>query len=488
MQLALNIFGRLISSEENSSKFKLNNYDPNDGLKIIGTGPKSNPHINMFDGVWGPNTNNALTIAQKYIGSLGQSLKLGVKWNVGTKSHQNDTESEAKTNTSILRKIINYVSGNRNKNVTGDDSFDSTNFDQLPKSINWNLEVGPAEASFQKGEINVSKGDMSSLQKLYNFLTSNGLKEKKTTGSTATNIGTEGWLHEDWIQVLQWFVRRAVLKYNAVKDSGQEAASTAKDYWQSASNLWETYRKMIATYIKSGLIKSDQVINPNLIAEFSRSSSGQNESNKNNSGVKEHNTVEEQAAYMPEDQKNQSGGVGRDGARFKKPGEPQITLPFADTINLRDQELWSDFDGSELSSPILRLADFQKVPATRMAQILFATINNPQKAQRVAIENLGYNPAQYDENSGEWLIKAKQGNRVVLVPASRFLSPKEIQAAMQKYMTAAPARKYQKFLADLSAKIGEVLREWSYDAPEDMIIHVQDYYKYWQLLLNKLEI
>ena len=67
----------------------------------------------------------------------------------------------------------------------------------------------------------------------------------------------------------------------------------------------------------------------------------------------------------------------------------------------------------------------------------------------------------------------------------QFLNQSDISNLAQQYIISAPTTQYQKFLGDLSAKIGSVLQEWSEDAPENLIIGIQDYYKYWQQAIAK---
>jgi hypothetical protein len=173
------------------------------------------------------------------------------------------------------------------------------------------------------------------------------------------------------------------------------------------------------------------------------------------------------------------GEIGSDGERIKSPQERGNALPFADTINFRDEELFSDFDAG--GNTLIQLADMQKVPGPRMAQMLFAGSATPKMAQKAAIKLLGQNPTTWSEELNTWLVQS--GKR--LVSATEFLSPQDITNVTQQIMQNAPINKYRTFLNNLSVKIKEVMQDWSQDAPEALIVRLSSYYKYWQQAIAK---
>lgn len=475
MQLALNIFGQLISNPDNKSKFPKANFDPNDGLRIIGTGPKANPHLNMFDGHWGPNTDAALNLANKYLSSIGKSLLTGVKWNQSTRSHSSGTEEAAKINSALLSKIISYIKGEKSNESAK--YLDSTILDSLPEMIEWNSDPGQASLSNEQQTVKLTKGNLSSLKALYDFLTKNHLREAEVSGASETEIGTEGFTPKSWNVVFQWFQRRAVLKYNSAKALGEDAINQAREYFNSIKRLSNIYDKMLSTYSK--YIKEDTVVNPGLIDEFSRKiQSGEISSEKGNL---ENPQIGTWLATKKKIKNKESNELDLNGERIKSPKEPSNTLPFADTINFRDEELFSDFDTKNINSPVIRLGDMQKIPGSRMAQQLFAGSVSEKIAQKAAIQLLGQNPTKWNNNENVWYVQ----NQKTIVPATDLLSEKDIAQMTQKIIQNAPITKYRTFLNNLSTKIHDVMQEWSEGAPENLIVRLSDYYKYWQQAIQK---
>jgi hypothetical protein len=471
MQLALNVFGQMISNPDAKVKFPKAKFDSNDGLKIIGTGPKANPHINMFDGHWGPNTDAALVLANKYLQSIGSSVSTGVKWNQGSRSHLAGTEEAAKANAIALSQAVSYVKGEKSSNKSG--LPDSTIFDSLPESINWSADPGEASLTGEQQTVKLIKANLASLRSFYDFLTKNRLREAETSGASETEIGTEGFTPKSWNVIFQWFQRRAVLKYQSAKAVGEAAANQAKEYFNSIKRLSGIYDKMLSVYSK--YIKEDTVINPGLIDEFSRKVQSGEISEKSG----DPNETQVSMWLKPKKKNNKPGEIGSDGERIKSPQERGNTLPFADTINFRDEELFSDFDAG--GNTIVQLADMQKVPGPRMAQMLFAGSVAPKMAQKAAIKLLGQNPTTWSEELNTWLVQS--GKRIV--SATELLSPQDITNVTQQIMQNAPINKYRTFLNNLSVKIKEVMQDWSQDAPEALIVRLSGYYKYWQQAIAK---
>jgi len=471
MQLALNVFGQIISNPDTKVKFPKANFDPNDGLRIIGTGPKANPHINMFDGHWGPNTDAALVLANKYLQSIGTSVSTGVKWNQGSRSHSEGTGEAAKANSIALSKAISYVKGEKSSDKSG--YADSTVFDSLPETINWSADPGEASLTGEQQTVKLIKANLASLRSFYDFLTKNRLREAETSGASETEIGTEGFTPKSWNVVFQWFQRRAVLKYQSAKAIGEAAANQAKEYFNSIKRLSNIYDKMLSVYSK--YIKEDTVINPGLIDEFSRKVQSGEISTKSG----DPNEAQIGMWLKSKKKTGKPGEIGSDGERIKSPEERGNTLPFADTINFRDEELFSDFDAG--GNTLVQLADMQKVPGPRMAQMLFAGSVAPKMAQKAAIKLLGQNPTTWSEESNTWLVQSGKS----AVPATSLLSSGDITNVTQQIMQNAPVNKYRTFLNNLSVKIKDVMQEWSQDAPEALIVKLSSYYKYWQQAIAK---
>lgn len=479
MQLALNNLGRLISIESNKSKFQnLKDYNASDGLKIIGTGPRSNPHLNMFDGKWGANTDAALALAQKYANALGITLTTGVKWNAQSKSHADNTATAASENANSLNRINAFLSGQESKSPIKT----SYVYDNLPSTINWNLDSGPAQASFDGGKIKVTSQDMYSLQSLYNFVTRNNLRAAERSGASEKDIGTVGWMPSTWNNVLQWFIRRAVIIYNAMSKSGEQAANVAKEYFNSAKQLLADYTAIINQLSNKGEIKPNSVIRPDIISLFSK----KDEEDGAGSGyqMKKRKLTPEEILRQKLYGDYGSGGQGGQGKPYGLQSRPE-EYPIGDTIDLKSS-YWADENINEftkqMSSNLLSLEEFLRVPGARMAQNLFSRFANQKEAQRKAIRHLGKNPVKWNKDDEIWMVYDGE----VLVPATKFYRMSEIDQSVKDIMENAPSNAYSKFLKYLSAKLNEVSAAWEEEIDnKDLIIKKNKYRDEWQRGISK---
>ena len=429
MQLALNNFGRMISVDSTADKFpNYKDFKTQDGLSILSTGPKSNPSLNTFDGKWSTNTNNALSIADKYVESLGLNLILGIRWDPKAKIHAGDTQIAANKNTEVLNRVNSYLAGTSPRPS-------SNIFDELPNTINWDIQEGPAEASLGKSwwggkqqGIPVTRKDLSTLQSLYDFLIANNLRTPESSGQSETEIGMEGFAPSTWNETLQWFIRRAVLKYNS---GSAENKNSAREYYAMVKKLFDQYKKIITYYGKK--LSPGQVINPALIYQVSR--------NYGYSGSMQSGQFGNQFGQDPLsgfDFSRPSSGFGKQKGMkgmkgmnemegFKSSlfgeGEESEGVPFDNTIDFRHSS-WSDFDASQLATPRLHLRDFFRINGKRMADTLFAG-------------------AQYPETS---------------------------------------LNLYRKFLNNLQTKLHQVINQWvsETDAPGELIDNLQKFYNEWQ--------
>lgn len=423
MQLALNNFGRMISVDSTADKFpNYKDFKTQDGLSILSTGPKSNPSLNTFDGKWSTNTNNALSIADKYVESLGLNLILGIRWDPKAKTHAGDTQTAANKNTEVLNRINSYLAGTSPRPS-------SNIFDELPNTINWDIQEGPAEASLGKSwwggkqqGIPVTRKDLSTLQSLYDFLIANNLRTPESSGQSETEIGMEGFAPSTWNETLQWFIRRAVLKYNS---GSAENKNSAREYYAMVKKLFDQYKKIITYYGKK--LSPGQVINPALIYQVSR--------NYGYSGSMQSGQFGNQFGQDPLsgfDFSRPSSGFGKqkgmkgmEGFKSSLFGEDEESegVPFDNTIDFRHSS-WSDFDASQLATPRLHLRDFFRINGKRMADTLFAG-------------------AQYPETS---------------------------------------LNLYRKFLNNLQTKLHQVINQWvsETDAPGELIDNLQKFYNEWQ--------
>lgn len=470
MQLALNNFGRLISAEGTKAKFpKMNDYDAADGLRIIGTGPKSNPHLNMFDGKWGPNTDAALVLAKKYLSSLGLDLTTGVKWNPAARSHGQGTADAANNNASALNKVNSYIGGQAG---LGPDLV----LDTLPKSINWS----PEGATVSGNDVKVMKGDLGSLAALYSFLTKNGLRPAETTGLTIESSSSEGFSYKTWNEVLFWFPTRARHLFEMAKASNDaDAMNKAREYYSAAKKLWDDASRFFNFISKTNPnINMDEVVDWAVLNRFSKPTVAVGGGSKAQSG--------EGSAYSAKNKKLPSldgesakGGPGLDGSknpRFQGAGDDDLAIPFSDYIDFRHSR-WGSFDASALNAPYVKVKDMLRIPGKRMAQALFAGSKSSQEDLEMSVaKKLGKEPVGYDPELGALVQKGGQ-----LVPV--FNSKQRSQIAL----SAAPLNQYQRFLNDLSEQLHSIMKEWVEDtgASVDEIDNLQQYYNQWQRAIGK---
>lgn len=473
MQLALNNFGRLISSEATKAKFpKLTNYDTTDGLKIIGTGPKSNPHLNMFDGKWGPNTDTALTLAEKYLSSLGLDLATGVKWNSSTRAHAEGTADAANNNAVILNRANAYLGGQ-----TGLPT-DAT-LDTLPQNINWS----PEGAAASSGEIKLLKSDLGSLAALYNFLTKNGLRTPETTGLTIESGSTEGFSYKTWNEILTWFPTRARHLFETAK-AANDGPSLAKsrEYYNASKKLWDEASRFFNFVSKTNPnLNLDEVADWSLLNRFSKPTaavSGASAGRQGPSG--------EGSAYSLKNKKVPAleGELGKpagnlDGSKTPRfPGVMQddLAAPFSDYIDFRHTR-WSDFDASALNAPYVKLRDMLRVPGKRMAQAMFAGNRVSQEDLEMSLaKKLGKSPVGYDPELG---VMTQKGGQLTPI----FNQKQRSQIAL----SAAPLNQYQRFLNDLGSQLHSIMKDWvsDTDASVDEIDNLQQFYNQWQRAIGK---
>lgn len=495
MQLALNTFGAKIANGENKSKFpRVSDYATADGLKIIGTGPKSNPHINMFDGKWGPNTNNALSTAQKYLSSLGLNLTLGARWDQGPRTHAPDTVKVAEANASVLGRANSYIDGKSLSEMAGNDQIldylgtplDFAQFDML--QFHW----GPNQT------IPLSKADLASFTSLYAFLTKHNLKQPEESSITIESESIEGFSFKTWSQILFWFKKRARFLFEASKAADEikpgtqkSSLNTARAYYQAISRLDDAFHKLIGFLEgKHSQHTPDSIVDWSLLNKFippTGSSGGKlsdltrgDDYGPEGSGYsgrkKKHRGVFDSGAEEDKD---------LEGQRYKRPKNRQISddvLPITEDYIDFNHPSWDGFDTSQLNDTTLYLDDLQ-LPGRQVAKDLFGGKVDMRDAEMRAVQSLGKNPAGYNERDG---VLVNTGN--ALVPATRFLDSQEIRQRTNQILQQAPVNRYKKFLLNLSASIHDVLQSWNgrhRDKPQELKRNLQLYRNEWQRLISK---
>lgn len=501
MQLALNYFGAKIANPENKSKFpSMSDYSTADGLKIIGTGPKSNPQLNMFDGKWGTNTNNALATAQKYLSGLKLNLTLGVRWDQGARTHAPDTVKAAEANAAALGKASSYLEG---KSLSG--AADDQLLDILGKPLDFS-QTDMVQVNWHNAQnIKLFKTDLASFQSVFNFLVKNNLKQPESTSITIESESIEGFSFKTWNQVLTWFMNRARFLFEASKAAAEiepgtqkSSLNTARAYYQAAARLREAFYKLVNLLEGQAGTKGkhtpDSIVDWTLLNKFipptgAASGGGRLSDMTRGDGS---DLGPEGSGYSGKKKKRnifdpdstEDGGSDLEGHRSKKaPDFNQVSdnePPIGDYINFNHPR-WSEFDASQLSAPAVYLEDLH-LPGKQMAKNLFGGKIDLRDASMKAVESLGKNPAGYNERDG---VLVNTGN--ALVPATRFLSPEEIRQRTNQILQQAPVNRYKKFLLNLSASLHDVLRSWidEHRIAPDESRNLQKWQNEWQRLIQK---
>lgn len=497
MQLALNTFGAKIANGENKSKFpKVTDYSTADGLKIIGTGPKSNPQLNMFDGKWGTNTNNALTTAQKYLQGLGLTLTLGVQWDPASRTHAADTVKKAEANTAILGKANSYLEGGKALTSTSD----AQTLDILGQPLAFE-EVQPNWGNIQN--IKIFKSDLASFASLYDFLVKNNLRQPEYGSITIESESSEGFSFQSWNKILNWFPERAKFLFEASKAAAEADPGTQKStlagarvYYQAATRLQQAFQKMVNLLESQagtkGKYKPSSVVDWSLLNKFIPPTSGGTGGSGRLSDLVNPAGTGAGSSYTgtkksPGESITDSGKEDLEGHRVPKAPNFEGAVsddepPIREYINFNHPR-WSDFDSSQLSSPGIYLEDL-RMPGKRMAQNLFSGKIDMKEAEKKAVESLGYNPAGYSDQEGV-LIYRGPGNATV--PASRVLSSSDIRERTNLILQRAPITRYKKFLMALSGSLHDVLRSWINDhqASPSEFREIQKWQNEWQRLITK---
>lgn len=426
-------------------------FDRNDLMKLRDTG--QGPNVASGDGVWGSRTTTALETANKIL-----NLTLKTTYNAAT-AGQDATNNSKALSAAYVSKA--NMPANKGGNL----------LDTIPSQINWDSD--PAAASFStfyggSDTVQVTNADLSNLSSFYRFLTQNRLQEPETSGASDTNIGSEGFTIETWAKALQWFIKRAVVKYNDAKGVGQEALTSAKQYYDQVKNLQQQLKN-------SGAYKTigtkEVIPAASLNQPFANPASANSKSNDGSS---------DQAGGQGSSYSQRRGGRGptsgndMDGTRTQVPnGKQDNSPPITDVVDLRRGE-WFNMPYSTLDSPVLRLSDFQRVPGARMAQSMFAegAMNN-QAAQKQVLDFLGQTPLGWNKDMNSYVVQTPQGRMLAQnVPG--------FQEAMGQVTARSSTQQYQNFLNSLSKQLHDTFNAWSQDASANEQSAMKDYYNRWQ--------
>lgn len=349
MQLALNNLGRGISIDENKAKFpKVTDYKAGDGLTMIGTGPKSNPHINMFDGAWGPSTETALQLAQKYLGSLGLTLRTGQRWDYSVKSHKPDTEEAAKFNTGAINRA-NAMLGTLTDG-TGANTANKV-YDKLPPTISSETIMSDETLG---ATIPITGKDLSSLGSLFTFLERNNVSVKAPAPGER-NSDEIGLTFNEWSYLLYWLRQRAKYLYDKGTDK-----ELKREYFNSISTLMGRLTNIGQQLGVKDTFGGGVVVPSSLLTGGAQGAGTGSTYNR-------HNFLPQ----SPEQRRGRGAGGGMEGSRTRTTTSGEDTSPpFDDIIDLRKEWYNLPFEDLEIA-PVLRLEDFQRVPGARMAQGMF---------------------------------------------------------------------------------------------------------------------
>ncbi|HVI41789.1 MAG TPA: hypothetical protein VM577_14145 [Anaerovoracaceae bacterium] len=458
MQDAMNSLGQYLEQAGNVDRGEL--------IKLRNSG--QGPNTVSGDGIWGSRTTAALQTANKLFSS-----NLVVNRNPATAT------KDAQSNYSVLQQLLQTYG----KGGGAAGASDMTVFDQLPQQIDWNSM--PETATFEGGQIKLTGRDLSTLNSLYDFLTKNRLMQLTTSGASETSIGREGIALGDLARSLQWFQRRAVFKYNSVKDQTglEDAKNTAKLYYQKVNDLMQQYVAYTRS-INPALNGLDaQGIDRFVVTKESLQQIGA-QNGRAGDGSAGSTYQQQKGKGRGKPGQGGAGDSGMEGSRTRMPGgggAQDNSPPITDIVDLSRSE-WFDLPYDNLESPRLRLSDFQRVPGPRMAQAMFSSDSmDDQKSQKQVLDFMGFTPyvLGWNKDLNSYVVKSRDGGRILAQDIPGF------KETMGQVLARSSTQQYQQFLNQLSKQLHDTYSNWSQNVSAGEDSAMKDYYTRWQQAIAK---
>ncbi len=378
----------------NKDKFK--DFNASDAANIVRTGPKANPQINTYDGKWGSETENALKLAKKYLDQLGvQGLDFARRYNAGVFAA--DTEAVANKNATLLSQA-NKSLGSGAPGLAGGKEADNTLYDKLPSKIDW----GNVEYPLMQHEVPVKKSDMANLGSLYDLIVKNGWLDVATS-KNKDGFNIEGFPAKVWMQVVQWFQKRAQFVHNASLRTDKNAATIARQYYDDAKKLEGQLQSFFASSGKNSRNESD-VINIDDLREHSTRVAG-----------KPGSRPQSGAAYRQDSSTGNNQGGDLEGSDWGgSGGQSAKNLPPPIDPNSGNIDLNLPWYGGLVGThgirhaSLLSLQMFESYPANQLTEAFFAS-SNPGSYDAIKKYDMLLNAINQGINTalGSWASRTK---------------------------------------------------------------------------------
>lgn len=450
----------------------LNKFDRTELMKLRNNG--QGPNTVSGDGIWGPRTKIAIETANKLLGLQMISVRNG-----------SSATKDAQSNYNTLQQILKGMSGGK--------VLDNTLIDSLPQKIDWNGM--PETATFDGGQIKLTSNDLSTLSNMYHFLTKTGLTKPTVSGASEMEIGQEGITLGEWGKILPWFRRRAVFKYNSLKDQNglEEAKNTAKIYFQKVVELYNQYSSL-AKSLNPALngLTAEQINNyvipgtylQQIGAETGGAGGSLGGSSKGISGRKENGSGNSYIQYRKDQQ-----GIGEGhGTKLNHDDGP----PISENLNLASDWFY-DLPHDNLSTTVLNLNQFIRTNAVDLAQTLFGISPPSSSDHAAAVRQGGYvvmtgqDGKQYVQDGGtkQWFLLDSVVNNQDFLNANP-----QIARNIETVRDRSPIDKFRQFLGQLSQIIHDVSNKWTNSSgavQEDIIVSDEASRKWQQVIRRKLQ-
>lgn len=456
----------------------LNKYDRAELMKMRNSG--QGPNTVSGDGIWGPRTKAALETANKLLG-----LSLTTTRNVSSAAQ------DAKNNYDLVQQVL--------RGMKGGSTGDATVLDGLPTQIDW--DSMPETATFAGSSIKLTSADLSSLYSLYNFLTKNSLEQPSVSGASEEDIGQEGIELGKLSRILQWFRKRAVFKYNSIKDQEglQDAKNAAKLYYQKVVELYSKYTSLLKALNNTFNGLTAEQINsyvvPSQFLSGMANVGGEKVHQKSPHGHEPSNGYYSDEpggnAYRQVGDHGQGFGGAEEGYSVKhRSNQP----PIGENIDL--QSGWFDDLAAtwleKLDRPILSLDTFQRTNGVKLAQALFGMAPPSQTSQIQALNMNGFSAGVDAQGRVIFGLPGQQP----YFPLEQALKDPNWAAANPRLMASfetsgdrSPVNQMNSFLVALSQAIHGAMNHWSTAvrsrAPEDVIVEVGDLANEWQQTIRR---
>lgn len=438
----------------------LNKFDRAELMKLRNSG--QGPNTVSGDGVWGPRTKTAIETANKLL-----NLQMV------TTRNATSAAKDAQSNYNILQQVLKGMGK----------GLDNSVIDSLPNRIDWRSM--PETATFDGSQVKLLANDLVNLFNMYQFLVKNGLVKPTSSGASEMDIGQEGITLGEWATILAWFRRRAVFKYNSLKDQEglEEAKNTAKMYYQKVLDLYNQYSALGSSLSPAMKGFTAEQINsyivPGTYLQQIGADRGGNGRNENGAG----------SGYK-QNRNGRGGAPGGLGEGHNTRVTPQDNgPPISDNLNLAS-DWFAGLPHDNLSTTVLNLNQFIRTNAVDMAQTLFGMAPPSMQDAAAAVMQGGYvvRPGQdgnqyvQDGRTGQWFPLDGVINNQDFLKANP-----QIVKNLETVRDRSPVDKFRQFLGQLSQNIHDISNQWSNTsgAVQEDIVAADEAGRRWQQAIRR---